>query len=209
MTSARVAVNCEPFKPVLKTGSLFFGEKPRQQKFIRSYDLTDNNPTFLCLGFWNLQEFLWNELMVRKKLQLQLRTCLNLLFIGFINYPKMGLSENRETPQIIHFHEVFDIINHPKRGTTIFGNIHILGPIYSKILLQIHMNSWSVLAFFFRFNSFFQRWSHLKLGWMLVIKLQAVSEMWSLILQIMSCWELVKHLIVVGLWGKRWSLLLW
>ena len=64
--------------------------------------------------------------------------------------------ENRETPQIIHFHEVFDIINHPKRGTPIFGNIHILGPIYSKILLQIHMNSWSVLVFFFVLIPFFR-----------------------------------------------------
>ena len=37
----------------------------------------------------------------------------------------LGVSENREYPQIIHFNRVFNIIKHPFWGTPIFGNTHL------------------------------------------------------------------------------------
>ena len=43
----------------------------------------------------------------------------------------MGVSENsRFSPQIIHLNRVFQYINHPFWGTSIFGNTHIF--VYSQ-----------------------------------------------------------------------------
>ena len=63
------------------------------------------------------------------------------------NMPHMGVSKNSGTNKLSILIR-FSLINHPFRGTTIFGNTHIYAWILMWILLRFHPDCMEVKRFF-------------------------------------------------------------